>query len=226
MRARPIRVAGRAGALALAAILAPDMAAAQDSDFELWLDQSVTYELDSGTSVELETAQRLRSADAGREDTYYARFWVNQEVADGVTLAGAVERRINDPGDDETRLHQQVSLRRGIFRGRLRAEQRFVDDRGGRVGLRLRTRAGVEVPLDGEEARWAFFSNAELFLTLRGTSIGGDEGVTGLRTQVGASYEVSDAVSLSLGYLRQQDFQDGEDDRVGHAPLVGVELSF
>jgi hypothetical protein len=84
---------------------------------------------------------------------------------------------------------------------------------------------GVALPLS-ESGRWSAVADAELFLTARSTSPGGDEGLTGLRTQVGVSYEVSDRLSVKLAYLRQQDIRDGAPDIVGHAPLIGVELSF
>ena len=84
---------------------------------------------------------------------------------------------------------------------------------------------GVSFPLD-EAGRWSAGANAELFWTLRGTRSGGDDGITGLRTQIGLGYEVSDRVELSLTYLRQQDFEPGGPDKVGHAPLIGPEYSF
>ena len=176
--------------------------------------------------MELETAQRFRDAGNGRPDTYFARFWGKQEVADGITLAGAFEKRINDAGRDEIRLMQQASLSSGIFRGRLRLEERFQEDRDGRMGLRLRPRAGVSFPLGDDDSRWSAGADAELFWTLRSNSPGGDTGITGLRTQVGVGYEVSDNLELSLTYLRQQDFEDGAPDEVGHAPLIGIEFSF
>jgi hypothetical protein len=37
---------------------------------------------------------------------------------------------------------------------------------------------------------------------------------------------VNDKLSLSLTYLRQQDFRDNAPDRVGHAPLIGVSYTF
>ena len=165
-----------------------------------------------------------RQADDGRVDTYFARLWVNQDVSDAVTLSGAFERRINDGGSDETRLIQQMSTKHGILRTRLRLEQRFVED-ADRMGLRLRPRLGVSVPLD-EAERWSFKSDAELFWTLRSTSTGGDTGITGLRTQIGVGHDLTDNISLSLAYLRQQDFNDGAPDRVGHAPIIGVEYAF
>lgn len=203
----------------------PAVAMANDDGAEFWFNPSIATDLDNNTGIELETAQRFRDAGDGRDDTYFFRLWLNQRVAEQWTLSGAVEQRINDGGRDELRTIQQLSGKHGIFRTRFRLEQRFVEDRGGRMGLRFRPRAGISVPLD-EAGDWSFKSDAELFWTLRGTSPGGDTGITGLRTQIGIGYDVSDNVALSLAYLRQQDFEDGAPDTVGHAPLVGIELSF
>jgi hypothetical protein len=211
-----------AGLLALAI---PETALADADGAEFWLNPSATFALDEDTSVELETAQRLRSAADGRSDTYFGRLWLNQGIAEGVALGGALERRINTEGAaDETRLIQQMSLSRGVLRARLRLEQRFVED-ADRTGLRVRPRVGVSLPL-GANARWSAFSDAELYLTLLSTSRGGDHGLTGLRTQIGVAYDVSDRLSLSVGYLRQETFNDTRPDEVGHAPIVGIEFSF
>lgn len=208
----------------IAALSAPTAALASDDGFEFWLNPSAGFDLDEDTGIEVETAQRFRSAADGRADTYFARLWVNQDVSGNATLSGAFERRINDGGRNETRLIQQLSTRHGIWRTRLRVEQRFVDS-AGRMGLRLRPRLGVSVPLD-EEGRWSFKSDAELFLTLRSTSSGGDDGLTGLRTQAGFGYDLSDRLTLTAAYLRQQDFEDNGPDTVGHAPIIGIEFAF
>lgn len=211
---------------ALAAVFAAvplASAVASDDGSELWFNPSADFALDERTSVEVETAQRLRRESDGRGDTYYARLWLNRDLSEAVTVAAGVERRANEPGDDETRLLQQISADRGVFRGRLRLEQRFVDDR--RTGHRLRARVGVEIPLTANE-RWSFVTYAEPFVTVRSTTGGGDTGLTGLRTQIGAVYEVNERLSLTLAYLRQQDIDPDGPDRVGHAPLIGAELSF
>lgn len=209
----------------LASMMFAPAALAADQDFEVWLNPSFSFDLDEDTGVELETAQRFRSADNGRNDTYFARLWLKQKIGDGITLAGAIEGRANDPGRDELRLMQQLSASSGIWRGRVRLEERFSEGRGGRMGLRLRPRVGIALPLS-DDGRWSFGTDAELFWTLRSTSPGGDTGVTGLRTQVGVGYEVSDRLEVSLTYLRQQDFEENGPDEIGHAPLVGVEFSF
>lgn len=208
---------------AVAALTPPRAWAADDEGLELWLNPSVAFELDDDTGVELETAQRLRRESDGREDTYYARLWLNRELSESVELSAGVERRANEPGADETRLLQQVSTRHGVWRTRLRLEQRFVDD--ARMGLRLRPRLGVELPLD-EDDRWTFVATAEGFVTLRATAAGGDTGLTGVRTQVGADWAVNDRLTVGLAYLRQQDIRRNRPDRVGHAPMLSVELSY
>ena len=208
---------------AMAAMATP--AAAADEDFEFWLSPSVEFDLDDDTAIEVETAQRFRDAGNGRVDTYFARLWLKQDVGNGITLAGGLERRINDGGRNEVRVMQQASLSSGIFRARLRLEERFQQDRDGRMGLRLRPRAGVSFPL-GDDGRWSAGTSAELFWTLRSNSPGGDTGITGLRTQVGVDYEVSDNLELGLTFLRQQDFEAGAPDEIAYAPVIGIEFSF
>ena len=214
-------------AFALAGVLClvPVTASASDEGFEFWLNPSVATSLDGNTGLELETAQRFRSAADQRADTYFFRLWVNQDISDTVTLSGALEQRANDGGRDERRVIQQLSASHGVLRTRLRLEQRFVEGSGGRMGLRLRPRVGLSVPLD-EAGNWSLKGDAEPFLTLRATRPGGDTGLTGLRTQLGLAHDVSDSLTLSTGYLRQQDFLPGGPDMIGHAPIVGIEFAF
>lgn len=202
----------------------PLAAFANDDAAELWLNPSVSFDLDTDTGIEIETAQRLRGEKDGRPDTYFARIWLNQDISENSTLSGAFERRVNDGGADETRLIQQLSTSHGYLRTRLRFEQRFVDN-ADRMGLRLRPRIGVAVPLDTDK-RWQLKSDAELFLTLRSIGNGGDHGLTGLRTQIGVSHDLTEQLTLSVGYLRQQDLVKNSPDRVGHAPLIGLDYLF
>lgn len=213
-----------AAMLAVGGVLWASAAQASDEAFEFWLNPSVGTDLDDDTALELETAQRLRSSADGRVDTYFFRFWVKQDISEQFTLAGAIEQRFNDGGSNETRTIQQLSGTHGIVKTRLRLEQRFVDN-ADRMGLRLRPRLGMEVPLDAS-GRWTAGADAELFWTLRGNNVGSDEGITGLRTQIGVGYEMSDNLALSLTYLRQQDFENNAPDEIGHAPLIGIEYSF
>lgn len=206
-----------------AMLAAPTTAAAADDNFELWFNPAIAIDLDDDTGVEIETAQRFRSAANG-PDTYFVRLWLAQKLDANFTISGAVERRVNDGDNDETRLLQQLNAKSGILRARLRLEQRFVDD-ADQTGWRIRPRLGVNVPL-GRDGRWAMIADAEPFFTLRPTSNGGQKGLTTLRTQVGVNFAATERLELGLIYLRNQDIRDGRQDRVGHAPLLTAELAF
>ena len=211
--------------LAGSTIMVSQPALATDDDLEVWFGPSIEHSLDDDTKIELQTAQRFRDADNGRVDTYYLRGWVHQKVADNVTVSAAAEQRVNDGGSDEIRTIQQVGTKHGILRTRLRLEQRFVEGNDGRMGVRLRPRLGLRVPL-GDNSPFTAAVDGELFWTLRSTSDGGSTGITGVETRVGMAYEVSDNVSVGLKYLRAQSIRDGREDRVSHAPLFEIDISF
>lgn len=219
------RTGYRPALLAVLLLGMPGAAYASDDAFELWFNPSVDVALDRDNTIELETAQRFRSASDGRSDTYFARLWLHHKIADNATLSGAFEQRENDGGLDEVRTMQQLATSHGYLRTRLRLEQRWVEDQS-RMGLRLRPRLGVKVPLDGAE-KLAFKADTELFITLRSSRVGpaDDSGLTGVRSQLGLSYAASDKLELSLTYLRQQNIRDNAPDRVGHAPLIGIAYS-
>lgn len=202
--------------LAASLLLASTPAWAAEDRLELWLNPAVVADLDDRTFVELETAQRFREAPA--DDTYSGRLWLGREIGNGLTLSAGVERRHEGEGR-ETRLLQQISYPLvGILKGRTRLEQRFLEDEP-RTAFRLRQRLGVSLPLSSDG--WEAAANAEGIFTLRASAVGGQTGLTGLRTFVGVEREF-DRLELSLGYLRQQNIRDGRSDVIGHAPYVGL----
>ncbi len=203
-------------------VLSAAPALAQDEDGELWFNPAFVKMIDDRTSVELETAQRLRNDP--RDDTYFARLWVNREDRGRRAWSAGIEQRWTGPDEREVRLLQQVGYDWGPLEFRTRLEQRFVDV-DPQTGWRLRQRVGTTIPLTDGEDGWALTGDAELFVTLRNTEPGGQTGVTGLRTFVGFERGFG-RYDVSLGYLRQQDIRDGVEDRVGHAPFVGVTANF
>lgn len=196
-----------------------------DEGFELWLGPSVTKKLDKNASIELETAQKFKSKADKRYDLYYFRGWVRQKAAKGLTLSIAAEKRIADGSKDETRFTQEIDVQDGYFTGRLQLEERFFEKSDGRMGLRVRPRAGVISKLD-KKGKWTFDATQELFLTVRAYKAGGDTGVTGLRSRIGITSKVSKNLKLSLHYIRDETFKDKKADKVAHAPKVGVKLKF
>ena len=209
----------------IAAIATATPAAATDDALEYWFEPSFEFDLDDDTSAEIATAFRFRDFENdGRSDTYYVRGWLKQKLSDSITVAGGAEYRENSPGNNEKRLLQQVSGSYGILRSRVRLEERFVDGNDGRMGLRLRTRLGVSGDLT-EDGRWGAQANTEMFWTIRSNSDGGQDGLTGVRTQIGVSYQINDTFDLSLSYLREQSLRDNREDRVSHVPLVSLDVS-
>jgi hypothetical protein len=206
-----------AAASVLLSLQSPTLAA--DDEVELWLNPSVITSIDERTSIELETAQRLRAAPA--DDTYYLRFWVNRVVDHGPEVAAGIERRFEGAAK-EIRLLQQASYSLGPIRLRSRLEQRFISS-DPRTGWRWRQRVGTKLPLAGGENAWTAVAHVEGFLTLRASAPSGSTGLTGIRSFVGVERTFGRA-ELSFGYLRQQTISEGRPDRVGHAPLLGLSL--
>jgi hypothetical protein len=222
LRANPGGRGRAAIVLCLSLISAP--AAASDEAFELWLAPSVRAPLDDNTAVRIETAQRFRSSRDGRPDTYFVRAWGSQRISKHLTIEAAVERRVNDGGSDETRLLQQLVAEHGIFRNRIRLEQRFID-RAPQTGWRLRTEHGVRIDLD-DAHNWFFRADAEFFFVLQATGVTGQTGFTEQRSQAGIGHRFSDHFNASLSYKRVQAIRPGRADVVGHIPMIHMEYSF
>ncbi|WP_120077665.1 hypothetical protein [Aurantiacibacter odishensis] len=102
--------------ISVSALALATPAAARDEAFEVWLNPSIGTDLDGDTAIEIETAQRFRFASESRVDTDFFCGWLKQDVAHNVTLAGALEYRINDGGSKKVRTMQQLSTTYGILK--------------------------------------------------------------------------------------------------------------
>lgn len=209
-------------ALLLGATATPAFAA--DEGLEVWLTQNVIYHLDSNTTTRIESTQRFRNANDGRPDTYFVQGWIGQEIDDNNTVELGIEKRVNAPGADEIRVHQQIVTRLGLLRNRFRLEQRFVGN-ASQTGWRVRVRPGVQVPLDKEQ-KWSLRGDAEFFLTIKPTLEGGKTGLTEQRTHFTLIHRVNDHLNLSFGYMRAQTIKKNSQDVVAHAPTFAFEYNF
>ena len=196
-------------------------AAAAEQQFELWLNPSASVAIDDETFLEVETAQRFRPEPD--DDTYYARLWLGREIAEKVTLYGGVERRYEGEGR-EVRFLQQIYYPLGPLAGRTRLEQRLIEGEPD-TAWRIRQRVGGALPLSSPEGGWELAANIEGFFVLQPSEPGDQTGLTGIRSFIGIERELG-KLELSLGYLRQQTVRRGAEDTVGHAPFIGVGLTF
>ena len=203
-------------ALAVSLVLAAPARAAEE--LQLWINPSVTANIDKRTSLKLETTQRFRPEPA--DDVYSARLWLGRKVAEGVTVSAGIERRFEGERR-ETRLLQQVAYPlAGPLTARTRIEQRFRDT-DPRTGWRLRQRLGAEFPLSDRDNAWHFAVNAEASFVLRAGRPGAQTGLTGLRSFAGFE-KTFGSLDLSLGYVRSQSVRNNAPDLVGHAPFIGL----
>lgn len=217
-----IRILALAGAAI--AFASPTAAHAANEAMEVWLKQTVGTDIDKSNSLKLETGQRLRDADDKRFDTYLVRLWVKHKINKQVDFQAAVEHRENDGGADEVRLSQQVGASKGVLHGRVRFEQRWIED-AGRMGLRVRPRIGLYPALD-KDKKWFALADAETFISIRKASAYDDEGLRAIKTRLGVQRQVSKQLSLRAFYVRKQVFKDDYPDKVAHAPQLGVHLWF
>lgn len=128
----------------------------------------------------------------------------------------------------EHRLYQQLSwARRGgrvQLSGRLRVEERFLDT-GNDMGLRLRQQVRVSVPVrDVKPLAWVF--SEEYFLNLNATDYGARRGLDQNRAFAGTSWQWSDTLRSEVGYLHQYLHRNGSPNRVNHALVIHLALSF
>ena len=186
---------------------------------QFWLTASATKALDPNTNVALEVTQRWRPNSATGNQRPI-RLSIDRKIGGGFRLGGGLAGFETDRAPFELRLHQQLSLSRGIFRARARLEQRFIDD-AARVGWRLRQRVGVDIPLDGRA--WSVNAHGELFLTVRDVERGGQTGATQVRGSVAAERQLG-KVTVSAGYLYQRMVVADGRDSVAWIPQLGVGL--
>lgn len=207
-----------AAAIGLAVLFAASPANAAENELDLWLNPSVSKDIDKKTFVEIETQQRYFGDDT--KDFYTARLWLGRKLGNGVT--GMVGFHRSWQGDvRENRLIQQVSYPlTSVLKGRTRLEQRFLNN-DPRTAWRIRQRVGLSVPLSQVEDGWEFATNVEGFMTLRAGRAGGQTGLTGVRAFAGFEREF-ERVEVSLGYTRQQNVRRGAPDRIGHAPTIAL----
>lgn len=128
----------------------------------------------------------------------------------------------------ESRPYQQLlwAGRRAGFglQYRLRCEERMPDT-GDDLGLRIRHRFRVSRPVSGVK-NLAWVLSDEVFLNLNATDWGAHRGLDQNRVFAGGEWRWSDTARSEAGYLHQFTNRPGRPNRVNHALLLTLALSF
>jgi hypothetical protein len=128
----------------------------------------------------------------------------------------------------EHRPYQQLSwIHRGgrvQYSGRLRVEERFLDT-GHDMGLRVRQQFRVSVPArEIKPLAWVF--SEEYFLNVIATDYGARRGLDQNRAFAGAAWQWSEILRSEVGYLHQYLQRNGQPNRVNHALVIHLALTF
>lgn len=206
----------------------PGVAAATESDLELWTSFWVTGPVKDKLLVSIDGS--LRISDRGTSaPTVLIRPLVGVQVSKKLSLwtgyTYAASRPDNRPDVNEHRAVQQVlwsvgKVGKGSLTTRTRLETRWVDGREG-TGWRVRQMARYTVPID--KAKTLLVLQTEPFFNLNSTKFGQAAGFDQIRNFVGLNLPVARSMSIDAGYMNRYIKRKGVEDRMDHIiPLTVV----
>jgi hypothetical protein len=208
-------------------VLAVPVARAQVVDEQLWSQANAIVALSQQDSVTLESIARFGDAADGLAHTEFGGFFTHKP-SKRVELALGY-RHVQDydhgrPVPNEERLRQMVTVALGAgLSGRLRFEQRFSSG-GPAIGLRLRPRLGLDLPLSQGGLR--LFATQEHFWNLNRTGWGQRRGYERVRHTLGLSFPLGEKLRADAGYLNE--FRPGSGarrDSLTHAATLALNLT-
>lgn len=201
---------------AFARTITGNIANATDQETQGWLTENVSVRADSATTVSVDFNQRARSARAGG-DQYLDRVAIDHSIAKGVSIGGGITYQYNDR-EKEIRIHEQITLTKGIVSARTRLEQRMFDTRPD-VVWRVAERLQIARPLDRAKS-WTLIANTDLFFLLNRQKPSDTIGFNQFRTQIGFRRQLTRHLFVQATYLRQQSIRHGRPDAVVNAPWL------
>lgn len=194
-------------------LLAPIRAWAAESDAQLWSTISASAPISASVNGVALLSQRFRSTAAGGNQ------WLAQGALDvkaakglsvgfGFTYANALTK--------ELRASQQVTWTIGMLAVRSQIEERFFDGHT-QMGLRLRERAQLRVPLDRQDQ---LTLSGEALFVLRPTTIGSSTGLNQVRFIVADEHKLTRHLGLTMGYQMIYAPNKGSVDKISHIPQL------
>jgi len=215
--------------LAVVAATLPAPAAATEDDFNVWLGQFATINVDKKVYVRFEAQERFTN-DADRLGQLLLRSLVGYRLNKDVSIgAGYAYVRTDPVGPlllNEHRFYQELNVRLLTTEGgvtldsRTRLEERTFEERGD-TAFRLRQWVQLKVPVKGNTKLVAY---SEPFFALNETSVQRD-GLSLWRNFVGVSVPVAKGIEIVPGYLNQHVVRDGV-DRSDHTANINLFMTF
>ena len=197
-------------AVLMAGISLPSSASAAEEDAQLWTYVKVAKDVSDSATATLELSPRQREKD----QLLQSRFMLDFDIAEGVTLGGAVTH-VALEGSDEWRTHQELNVKRGAFAARTRLEQRYFSG-ADRPQLRFRQRVQVAQPVT---PRVDLLGKVEFLYILRDEFRGEDAAVDNWRFTIAAKRELEKNLDLEAAYMLIYSPRPGE-NRVSHVPML------
>jgi hypothetical protein len=203
-----------AAVAAVALWLTPNAALASESDVQFWGQLSAIVPATKAVTATFEITSKQREPRVGG-DQLQARGSIDVAISKKFSLGGGMTV-VETAGPTELRPHQQLTLTFGNLALRTRLEERLVDG-ANRMGLRIRQRALLKLPLDHNDR---LAPAVELLYNLRQTNPAVKPGVQEVRFTLTEQHKFSDALELGIGYLLIFAPRPGLPDRFTHAPQL------
>jgi hypothetical protein len=184
----------------------------------VWTYLGADIPLADNLTLDLETSPRWREESV---DVVESQATLEVDVSPSVTL-GAGAHYVEFAGGREIRPHQRMAIKAGPLRFRTQLEQRFFQG-ADRMQFRLRQRVATGVPLDD---RTELKGSVELFYILRTEDRADDPRVDNWRFIVGVDRQLSEKLTLGVGYLLMYAPRGGGPGRLSHVPQLGLSASF
>ncbi|WP_164928982.1 DUF2490 domain-containing protein [Gloeobacter violaceus] len=233
---RPVYFRALLAASAVAAsLLAPVAARAQAGppgaveQFQLWTQVAVAKSFAPGIKGIMEIWPRFRSRPTFALDRIFLRPWVAFRVDESNSVWLGAAAILNYPAgrseQTETRFLQQhvgaYPAGDWTISTRLRVEERILPNAPS-LSVRLRARAGIEVPLDPDKI-WSFILNDEIFFNLNDAGVNNLRGgLSENRAIAGFKTKVAPGVGIEFGYQHNWVNRDTTFDDVKHCLLFNI----
>lgn len=211
----------------LAALLHPQIACANDEDFQQWTQISATGSVKGRLLAYAEIQTRLTN-DANRIGQLFVRPAIGYQIDDNTSVLVGYAYVRSEPlgrsGNDEHRAWQEINFKLAdlgklAISSRARIEQRTIigaQDTGWRYRHQIRAQFPIHERLGLTGVVWS-----EPFYNFNSTDWGARQGMDRWRNFGGVAVPVNARSTVQLGYLNQYVFRAGA-DRIDHIASAKV----